>query len=206
MKNSASLPWMAAGLAVILLGLFLLQDPVPEAPQDPTPEPRIARTAERAPGPRTGATPPAGSAQDSEAELEAPDEDPADTDSAAPDDNPFAVFLAPPEALTEGADRHPPMDSLDATDGGYSATIEARQLFAPFEQALLAAEPLGPGTYKELLTEFKDHNMKVLKRADWLRKNGHADAATDLMGEWGRLFDHYKAQAYGRPPVPSPGD
>jgi hypothetical protein len=96
------------------------------------------------------------------------------------------------------------MESLPVGDPAYSAQIEARQIFAPFEAAMAAAEPLNPGTYKALLSEFKDDNMKVLKRAEWLRKGGHPDAATELITEWGRLFDHYKAQAYGRGPVPLP--
>jgi hypothetical protein len=201
----SSWPWMAAGLAVILLALGLLRDPVPEAAPTPAPAPRMATSAAtaRAPGMRSpparaGAPQPdedgAGERRDDEREEERG----ATTGSTA--DNPFAVFLDRPALLSDGAADHPPMESLDVGDDAYDPVIEARQLFAPFEQALVARQPLTPGTYKAMLTDFKDQNMKVLKRADWLRKTGHADDATELMTEWGRMFDHYKAQAYARAP------
>lgn len=200
--GKSSWPWMAASLAVILLAMFLLRDPVPPPPEEPVPAPRIATLAPpAAPQSAPATSSPAASPPSTDADTPAADEAEPERE---PEGNPFAAFLAPPEPLTAGQDEHPPMESLEASDPRYSATVEAQQLFSPFEQALLAAEPLSPGVYKALLTDFKQHNMKVLKRADWLRKAGEPDAATELMSEWGRLFDHYKAQAYGRGQVPVP--
>ncbi len=201
MSKQGNLPWVVGGLAAILIGLYQLRQPVPEPPAEPTPAPRVARLATEPQDAGSGAD-----AGDAHADPQA-DRGEAHADPAAdeePTGNPFAVFLEPPDLLTAGQENHPAMESLDATDARYSATIEARQLFAPFEQALVAEEPLNPGIYKALLTEYKDQNTKVIKRADWLRKSGQPDAATDLMAEWGRLFDHYKAQAYGRGQVPVP--
>lgn len=200
MTGKASWPWMAAGLALILLALGVLRDPVPDAP---TPDDVTPSQETRPPE-----TAPPAVASDPTHHVAEPDESPETSDDpSAPQDgdgNPFAVFLAPPDPLTDGQEAHVAMSSLEVTDDRYSPRIEAHQLFAPFEQALIAAEPLSPGVYKALLTEFKEHNMKVLKRADWLRKAGDPEAAVELMAEWGRLFDHYKAQAYGRAPVPTP--
>ena len=208
-QNRSTWPWMAAGLAVILLAMGLLRDPVPTPVQEPTPRERVARSADGdAATDRVGAKPAQRGADqvedgDGDANVEGADAA-GQIEEEAPAGNPFAVFLKRPDALTAGAGEHPPMAALDVADPAYSATVDAQQLFAPFEAGLLAAEPLTPTSYKQVLVEFKDQNMKVLKRADWLRRDGHPDDAAALMQEWGRLFDHYKAQAYGRGAVPLP--
>jgi hypothetical protein len=196
-KNSSTLPWMAAGLAAILAALFFLRgDPEPEPVVE---TPRMATTAARAKAPQMrtpdhSRTVVLATEEQPEADgTEAPEAD------AAPPENPFEPFLDAPEPLTSGHDEYPNMAELAPDDPEYSPVAEAHQLFAPFEAALIAQEPLDPNKYKALITEFKDQNLKVLKRAEWMRKSGHPDVAGEMIGEWGRLFDHYKAQAYGRP-------
>ncbi len=196
--NNRALPWMAASLTLILGALFFLNQTEPESEPEP-PRERIATTAARAQAPRMQKAPSFEPSGAESSESASADEPPEAEPPPAPTGNPFAVFLDRPPALSAGHEKHPVMASLTVDDPAYDAKIDAKQHFAPFEAALQANEPLNAPIFKTLIGEHKEQNSKVLKRAEFLRASGHPRVAADLIAEWGRMWNHYQAQAYGRP-------
>ena len=102
------------------------------------------------------------------------------------------------ESLTEGAMDFPNMKELDPSESAYDPRLEAQQAFAPMEDDLLAAEPLGPEDWRQALETHRLRNAGVSKRAQYLRESGHPELAEDLIAEWGRVYGTWQARAYGR--------
>ena len=102
------------------------------------------------------------------------------------------------ESLAQGALDFPNMKEIDPSDPSYDPRLEAQQAFAPMEQDLMEADPLGPDAWREALETHQLRNSGVSKRAQFLRKSGHPELAEDLMVEWGRVYGSWQARAYGR--------
>jgi len=102
------------------------------------------------------------------------------------------------ESLAQGALEFPNMKEIDPSDASYDPRLEAQQAFAPMEQDLMEADPLGPDAWREALETHQLRNSGVSKRAQFLRKSGHPELAEDLMVEWGRVYGSWQARAYGR--------
>lgn len=102
------------------------------------------------------------------------------------------------ESLTEGAMDFPNMKELDPSESAYDPRLEAQQAFAPMEDDLLSADPLGPEDWRQALETHKLRNAGVSKRAQYLRESGHPELAEDLIAEWGRVYGTWQARAYGR--------
>lgn len=110
--------------------------------------------------------------------------------------------------LTDGVMELPRMGEMAADDAGYDPVIEARQIFHPFEQTLLGADPLDPESWRAAQEQHDLRNEGASRKAEFLRRSGHPDAARELMLEWSRLNGVWQARAYGRPHRPGgePGE
>ena len=86
--------------------------------------------------------------------------------------------------------------SIAPDDPEYDPVTEARQLFFPLEEALQAARPLSPLSYKEVLGNHKDTSAEVFTRAGDLLRQGQTEAAKQLLAEWNRLYLVYKDETY----------
>lgn len=86
--------------------------------------------------------------------------------------------------------------SLAPDDPDYDPVTEARQLFFPLEEALQAARPLSPASYKEVLGNHKDTSAEIFTRASDLLRQGQTEAAKQLLAEWNRLYLVYKDETY----------
>lgn len=128
-------------------------------------------------------------------------------EETAPRDD-LRILAAEDGALTAGALDLPRMGALAVDDEGYDPVIEARQIFHPFEQTLLDADPLDPDTWRAAQEQHALRNEGALRRADFLRRSGHPEEARELMLEWSRLNGIWQARAYGRPHRPGgePGE
>jgi len=102
------------------------------------------------------------------------------------------------EPLTDGATDFPNMKEIDPGESAYDPRLEAQQAFAPMEEDLLAADPLGPEDWRQALETHRLRNAGVSKRAQYLRESGHPELAEDLIAEWGRVYGTWQARAYGR--------
>ena len=100
--------------------------------------------------------------------------------------------------LTEGAMAHRRMVELTPEDSSYDARLEAQQTFQPMEQTLMDLDSLSPETWREALEIHRLRNAGIPRRAEFLRKSGHPDAAEDLLLEWSRVYGTWQARAYGR--------
>jgi hypothetical protein len=117
-------------------------------------------------------------------------------DEADPDE--ADVLPSTFESLAQEALEFPNMKEIDPSDSSYDPRLEAQQAFAPMEQDLMEADPLGPETWREALEAHQLRNSGVSKRAQFLRKSGHPELAEELMVEWGRVYGSWQARAYGR--------
>ncbi|HCP45047.1 MAG TPA: hypothetical protein DIU15_03345 [Deltaproteobacteria bacterium] len=94
--------------------------------------------------------------------------------------------------------------SFAPDDPEYDASVEAQQLFHPMEEALRAARPLTPSSYKEVLGNHKDTSAEVFNRAGDLIRQEQPEAAKELLDEWNRLYLLYKDEAYPAQARPRP--
>ena len=66
------------------------------------------------------------------------------------------------------------------------------------EQTLMDLDNLSPETWREALDIHRLRNAGIPRRAEFLRKSGHPDAAEELLLEWSRVYGTWQARAYGR--------
>ncbi len=204
---------LVAVIGVLLVGGLMLvfgpgddeaepsSEPAPVA-HEPVTRSRTVDVGERT-GPSPFRTPAATAAEGDEADEEdedVPEDVPEDEDEDEP--HPLAAMVEDGSPITEAARREPKMSEMDPADDRYDPIVDAQQLFAPFEDTLLAAPELTPAVWKAALEQHQDRNLGPMRRAEFLRESGQAEAGGDLMLEWSRLYGHYQARAYGRTPPP----
>jgi len=177
-------------LLILLLGSFLYQQWGPAGEPDPpeptaTPEPVVEVTPEPTP------------------EREPPTL--VDKTMPDPDRDDLRALVDLGRALTPGVMELPRMGEMAADDEDYDPVIEARQIFWHFEQTLLEADPLDPESWRAAQEQHSLRNEGASRRAEFLRRSGHPEAASELMLEWSRLNGIWQARAYGRPHRPGGG-
>ena len=96
-----------------------------------------------------------------------------------------------------GAMGAPVMTSLSLDDPQYSPVLDARQHFYALEKELLAASPLTPERWEQLMVENTHVSGAVVRRAAELRASGHMEPADQLLAEWGRLRSAYRPETFG---------
>jgi hypothetical protein len=199
-------------LGIALIGSLLYHYVGPGA-DEPAPVPTPARIA---PTPRAARTAPARIVAppdaDADGDEERDDGEALDREVALPGrhsdgrerdpDHPWAALAEDDAPLTDASVDQPKMGEMDPADPAYDPMVEAQQIFHPFEQTLMDADPLDPTAWKAALDEHRTRNGGVLRRADWLRRSGYPEDARDLMLEWSRLYGVWQARAYGRPGPP----
>lgn len=175
-----------AALAILLLGtmVYQLYGPAsdPEVPEPPTPAPTVLEQP----------TPPPARTQEVE-EVE-------------PVADPQREVVAAAGELTAGVTDLPAMGELPPDDEDYDPTVEAQQIFHPFEQTLLELAPLDPESWRAAQEQHALRNERSWRRAEFLRRSGYTEEAGELMLEWARLNGIWQARAYGRPHRPGGED
>ena len=188
---------VVAALAILLLGTLLYQlwGPAsdPTAPEPATP---ALTVVEPAPPARETAPPPP--------VIEAGEIDTAEPERGVREQ--LRELASGGGALTEGVMELPVMGELPADDERYDPAVEAQQIFHPFEQTLLQADPLDPDSWRAAQEQHALRNERSWRRADFLRRSGYTEEASDLMLEWSRLNGIWQARAYGRPHRPGGED
>ncbi len=100
---------------------------------------------------------------------------------------------APLPMQAVGADR-----GIDTTmDADWSPASEAQGWFSALDDAFIAARPLTPQVYREIMNEHQGTVTDVLKRAAEIADEEGQEAGMAFIEEWNGQVDQYKREAQG---------